>query len=159
MYKSHLYSLALDAVHKTIANRAAHQQEKTKPADYRGPCFPGQGLIQLMGVERAVENDDGPYELGEGDHGVEPLKAFKCCVLVLATLFISAHVQVRESHFENCICNTKLVILCYGDDVHVPGKDEDERNDDTDEDMDNGICNGGGEVWKARSLSNQVNIS
>ena len=104
------------------------------------PVSPGgQGLVQLVGVEGAVENDNCPYKLGEGDHGVEPLKAFKCCVLVLATLFIIAHVQVRESHFENCICNSKLVILCYGDYVHVPGKDEDERNEDTDEDMDNGI--------------------
>ena len=33
----------------------AHQQEQTKPADYQGACVPGQGLIQLMGVERAVE--------------------------------------------------------------------------------------------------------
>ena len=64
-----------------------------------------------------------------------------------------------KSHLENCICNAKLVILCYGDNMHVPEEDEDEWDDNTDEDMDDRVCNGGGEVWQAGSLASHVDMS
>ena len=51
------------------------------------------------------------------------------------------------------------MVLGNGDDVHIPGKDEDERYDDTDEDMDKGVRNGSCKIGQAGSLAYKVNMS
>ena len=63
MYKCHLDCLALDAVDKPIADRAAHEEEEADPPDCRGSSVLCQGLVHLVCVEGAVEDDDGPYQL------------------------------------------------------------------------------------------------
>ena len=92
MYEGHLNSLALDTVNKAIADGATHKKEQAKPADGGGSCFSSHCLVHLVCVERTVENDNGPYQLGKGDHGIEALKAFECCVLLLTPSFIGGHV-------------------------------------------------------------------
>ena len=50
------------------------------------------------------------------------------------------------------------MVLGDGDDVHVPCEDKDEGDEDTDEDMNDGIHHGGGEIWQASSLTYKVHM-
>ena len=54
-----------------------------------------------------------------------------------------------KGHLEDCICNSKLVILGNRHNVHVPHQHECEGDNDADEDVDEGIDDGGGVLREA----------
>ena len=83
MGESHLYCFAFNPVHKAVAHWAentqlkgnwfsnrwtcnfnvcrgepAHEEKETKPAENRRTVLAGEALVELVAVERAVEQDD-----------------------------------------------------------------------------------------------------
>ena len=72
--EGHLDGFALDAVDEAIADRTAHEEDEAEPAEARRSLPPCEPLVNLVAVERTVEDDDGSDHLGEREDSVYALK-------------------------------------------------------------------------------------
>ena len=83
------------------------------------------------------------------------LEPFESRVLLLPPPLVGAHVQVREGHLEDCVCNSELVVLGDSHNVHVPHQHQSEGDDNADEDMDEWIDYRGGVLRQASRVARQ----